>query len=164
MKLDELMEAKKAGTYAGFRYDKDGVKLISKYAKDNDVPKPLEPEKMHTTLLYSRKHCPDYEPAGKLDDPYTAKVGELDVWKTKSGKKALVVELDCPDMVKRHKELMKEHGATHDFDEYKVHITLSYDIGDLDVDKLPDIRDTIKEIAAVEEYGEDLKLDWADGE
>jgi 2'-5' RNA ligase len=162
MKLEEIMEKKNEpkGTYAGYRYDQDGVKLISKYAKDNDIPEPLDPKKMHTTLLYSKKRCPDYEPLGKLETPLTAKLNELEVWKTQAGKNALVVNMTCAGMTKRHKTLMKEHDAQYDFDEYKVHITLSYDVGDLDVDKLPDIRDTIKEIDAIEEYGEDIKAEW----
>lgn len=155
------MEKKEpAGTYAGYRYDKDGVALLSKYAKDTELPNPLDPAKTHTTLLYSKKHCPDYEPLGKLDPPIKCEIGKLEVWPTQSKKNALVVTLNAPDMNKRHKTLMDEHDATYDFDEYKPHITLSYDIGDLDVDKLPDIRDTIKEIDAVEEYGEDLQDEW----
>lgn len=162
MRLQELMEKKTPdGTYAGVRYDKDGVKLLSKYAEENDIPNPLDPNKVHTTLLYSRKYCPDYEPAGKLDPPLKAKFDEMEVWPTQDKKNALVVTLDAPELVKRHKTLMKELDATYDFDEYKPHITLSYDVGVLDVDKLPDIRDTIKEIDIVEEYGEDLVTDWA---
>lgn len=154
------MEKKEAGTYAGYKYDKDGVALLSKYAKDNNLPNPLDPEKVHTTLLYSRKPCPDYEALGQLDKPIKCKVGKMEVWPTQSKKNALVVKLDAPEMNKRHKELMDEHEATYDFDEYKPHITLSYDIGDLDIAELPDIRDTIKEIDAVEEYQEELQDEW----
>jgi len=161
MRLTELMEKKEpAGTYAGYHYDKDGVALLSKYAKDAKLPNPLDPAKTHTTLLYSKKPCPNYEPLGKLESPIKCKINKMEVWPTQSKKNALVVTLTAPDMCKRHKELMDEHGATYDFDEYKPHITLSYDIGDLDVDKLPEIKDTVKEIDAVEEYGEDIKDEW----
>lgn len=161
MRLQELMEKKnEPGTYAGYKYDKDGVALLSKYAKDNELPNPLDPDKTHTTLLYSRKPCPDYKPLGKLDPPIKCKIKEMEVWPTQSKKNALVVTLDAPDMCKRHKTLMDEHEATYDFDEYKPHITLSYDIGDLDVDKLPQIRDTVEEIDAVEEYHEELQDEW----
>jgi len=161
MKLEEIMEkTKEPGTYAGYRYNKDDVKLISKYANDAGIPHPLNPNKMHTTLLYSKKPCPDYEPLGKLEPPIEAKLGKFDVWKTQDGKNALVLNLIAPKMVKRHKDLMKEHGASYDYDEYKPHITVSYDVGDLDLKDLPDIADTIDKLRAVEEYGEDLVMDW----
>jgi 2'-5' RNA ligase len=56
---------------------------------------------------------------------------------------------------------MKKHDATYDFPEYKPHITLSYDIGDLDEKNLPDIGKYVDEIGIDEEYGEDLDLNWA---
>ena len=48
---------------------------------------------------------------------------------------------------------MKEHGATYDYDEYKPHITLSYDVDDLDPDQLPSFD---KDIIITEETGSDL--------
>jgi hypothetical protein len=54
---------------------------------------------------------------------------------------------------------MKLHKAEYDFDEYKCHITLSYDIGDFDYKKL-NPKDFVKSIEVVKEYQEDLNLDW----
>jgi len=53
-------------------------------------------------------------------------------------------------------ELKKEHGATHDFDSFKPHVTLSYNIGDLDISTLNP--SDIGDINIVSEFGEDLDL------
>jgi hypothetical protein len=71
------------------------------------------------------------------------------------------MKFKCEELNARHKELMDEHDATYDFPEYKTHVTLSYDIGDMDETKLPDVIKTIGEMKIVKEYGEDLDLDWA---
>lgn len=162
MKMSELFEEKKQGTYAGVKFDTETNKALHKYMSDNDIPTSVRPDKLHSTLLYSRKHLPNYEPQGKIDPPWIGKPKKFDVWPSKdSGTDCLVLEYDCPELVKRHKELMKEHDATYDFPDFKPHVTLSYDIGDLDVSALPDIKKAIPELKIVEEYKEDLDLNWA---
>ena len=47
-------------------------------------------------------------------------------------------------------------GATYDFDEYKPHITLSYDVGVLE---FPDNEYTLD--LGFNEYKEDLEEDWS---
>lgn len=168
MKLFEIiMETEHKGTYAGVRFDDNTKRAISKYIKDNDIPNPVSADKLHTTLLYSRKHLPNYKPLGQLKRALVGHPTEFDVWESK-GKlrdeattRCLVLEFKCPNLVERHKHLMDEHQATYDFPEYKTHITLSYDIGDLDIDDLPDIKKTLDSITIVEEYSEELDLQWA---
>lgn len=166
MKLQTLLEEDhKKGTYAGVRYDKATTDAIAKYIKENNIPNAIKPDKIHTTLLYSRKHCPNYIPGGMYKTPIIAKPKDFVVWQTSptSGPKTrcLVLKLESPELVKRHNELMKEHEASYDYDEYQPHVTLSYDIGDIEIDDLPDIRSTLKQLSVVEEYGEELDLDWA---
>lgn len=159
-----LVEAKdKKGTYAGVRFSTATVNNIQKYIENNKIPNPVGSTKMHTTLLYSRKHCPDYEPAGDLDPPMIGKPTKFAIWPSQPDENGnpnncLVLEYKCPDLVKRHKELMKEHDAEYDWDEYKTHVTFSYNVKDLDIKDLPTFEDDL-EIA--NEYGEDLNLDWA---
>lgn len=164
MRIVELVEKKdnydkrESGTYAGYKYDKDDVKKLRQWAKDKGIPNRIPSNNIHTTLLYSKKKCPDYEPLGSLKNPIVAKLGKPEVWDDhNNGTKALVIKLDAPDMVKRHKELMKQHDATYDYPTYKPHISLSYDVGeDFDLDKLSDMQDNVKELKAVEEYGGDI--------
>lgn len=165
MKLIDLFEEKeKTGTYAGVRFDADTKQRIKTFIKDNKIPNPIPTDKIHTTLLYSRKRLPEYEAAGKLDPPLVGKPLKFDVWLSQPDDdgektKCLVLQYECTDLIKRHKKLMKEHGGTFDFDEYKPHVTFSYDIGDFDI-KLLDPK-KIGDLKLVTEYQEDLNFDWA---
>jgi hypothetical protein len=59
----------------------------------------------------------------------------------------------------RHKNL-RMIGATHDFNTYQPHITLSYDVGeDFDVNLLPIYNGPLEFDV---EYIEPLQLDWSD--
>jgi len=163
--IDLISEDKKEnkGSYAAIRFNKDTIDGIKKYIKENDIPNHTKFDKMHTTLLYSRKYLPEYKPAGKLDKPMIGKGKGFEVWDSQPDNdghvaKCLVMCYDCPELVKRHEELMEEHGATYDFDDYKPHITFSYDVADMKHKDLPKFDGKIE---IVEEYGEDLNLDWA---
>lgn len=166
MKLRELMEAMSKGTYAGVYFDEDTKAAVKQYIEYNNIPKPVNVDKLHTTLLFSRKYLPDYEPDGIYNNPLVGTPTELVVWETqrdedKEPTNCLVLKYDCAKLVDRHKSLMKEHEATFDYPEFTPHITLSYDIGDMEIGDMSDITDVIKHIIIVEEYSEDLKLDWA---
>jgi len=163
MKLDEIIVEKKEpdGTYAGVHFSKETVQAVKDYCNQNKIPNPVRSSKVHTTLLYSRKYLPDYKAAGKYDKPMIGKPTEFDIWPSKGDdpKNCLVLEYDCAELVKRHEKLMKEFEATYDFDEYKTHITFSYDVGDIKVKDLPKFEGKIE---IVEEYQQDLDLNWAD--
>lgn len=162
------MEESKKGTYVGVHFDSDTVKRIKEFAVDNKIP--LQSHKLHTTVLYSLKYLPNCKPLGKLNTPLIGKPKKFSVQKTsfpgdqdqpfnKVGKieNSLVLQYDSPELVARNKELKKEHGATHHFDPYKPHITLSYDVGDIDMSKLDP--KNIGNINIVLEYGKDLDFD-----
>lgn len=158
----QLMEEMK-GTYAGVRLDKKSNNLIETYMKEHDVPNRVPTDKLHITLLYSRKYLPNYKPS-QTSYPMSAKTVGFHMWKTQSlehkdSKNCLVLEINAPKLIKRHKELMDEHEATFDYPEYKTHITLSYDIGDFDISDLPKMHNLL---TIEKEYKEDLDLNWAD--
>ena len=164
MKSSEFItEAKLKGTYAGVRFGDDTKDAVNEYITKNNIPNSTPTDKLHCTLLYSRKYCPDYEPQGKLDPVLVGSPGKFQVWEGQpdsNGHKpnCLIMEFDCAKLTARHNDLMEEHNATYDFDEYKTHITFSYDIGDMDIKELPSFTGPIN---IVEEYGEDLDIDWA---
>lgn len=167
MKLRQLFEQKnQKGTYAGLRFDDESVDNIIAFINEHKVPNPVPRDKFHVTLLYSRKHLPNYKAAGKIDPPWVATPSELVVWQTKPTEhtpkpaNCLVLKLECVPCLKRHDDLMTEHNATFDYDEYQPHVTLSYDIGKFDADKLPNPK-SIGKLHINNEYQEELNLNWA---
>ena len=167
MRLREVMENKQpSGTYAAVHFDEQTVDKLQQFIKDNNIPNAIAPSKMHCTLLYSRKHLPDYKAPGTMDPPLDGVPTELEKWPSQpdsEGKVSmcLVLKFDCPKLVERHKMLMHVHGAEFDFDDYTPHVTLSYDVAGMKVKDLSNIKETVDNIKIVQEYGDDLNLDWA---
>jgi len=170
MLLSEVSTKKSLrGTYAGVRFDKETKDVILSFIKKHKIPNPVPVEKLHSTILYSRKHLPKYKPKGELKNPLEGTPLELVVWKTSPKNEGdpqancLVLKYSCKELEKRHKYLMDKHDAEYDYDEYIPHVTLSYDIGEMDIKKLQklDLDKEIPTINAVHEYMEELDLDWA---
>lgn len=157
---DILGEQQERGTYAGVRFSKETKERLRQYGKDNNIPCMLKPEYMHSTLLFSRKYLPEYRAQGEIDPPYKGTPKSLELWPTRDEKNCLVLRYDCQDLVDRHHELMDKHQAMYDFDQFIPHVSLSYDVGNIDVNKLPPMTDYVDELEIVEEYKDDLDLDW----
>lgn len=166
MKIVELIETESTqqstGTYVGVKLDDSSLDSLVEFAKSNDIPNPLKRSDFHSTVVYSRKHLPDFDPVGNIDEPWIATPKGFDVWESKPNAYkdestfCLVMEIDCPDMVKRHDHAREDHGATYDFDEYKPHITISYDVGkDFDKSNLEWSGEPLK---ISNEYSEELNL------
>lgn len=160
MKLTEITEGKmQKGTYAGVHFSKKTQKSLEQYCKANEIPNSVPREKFHTTLLYSRKHLPDYKAQGTFETPLIGKPMKFEIWKSQEGNNCLVLTFKCKALEDRHHELMDLHKATYDFPTYKTHVTLSYDVGDFDLNKL-DVNG-IGDLEIAEEYQENLNLNWA---
>lgn len=154
MKLKELKVP--LGTYAALKVLDPGNEQLEQYIKSNAIPNPLAKHKRHVTLLYSRKYLPGFVPEPDLK--WIARPIHFDVFESRSKDKitrCLVLKLSAPGLEARFRKLMSEHDATYDFPTYTPHITLSYDIGGMDIGALPPIQ---QEIILGAEYSEDLDL------
>lgn len=165
MKLQEVAEQPKKGTYSAVKFDDQTINKIKAYVDENNIPNALDPEKYHTTVTYSRKFLPDLKPVDPIDPPWIGTPEQLEVWKSQPDENGetsncLVLKYKCDQLTDRHNQIMDDHGATYDFPDYKAHITLSYDIGDMDHSQLPDVKD-IGDIVINKEYVDELNLNWS---
>ncbi len=148
-----LLEQKSKGTYAATLPSNDDKKILELFTARHKL---TSDEPLHCTLLYSRKHLPNYKP--DPDIKHEAKVERFEVWpKKNSDDKYLVLILSSDSLQDRYKSLSNDHGATSDYDEYKPHITLACEARDFDVNDY-DITELPKTIALTNEYKEDLDL------
>lgn len=113
-----------SGTYVCANFNDETLDKLEEIQRSLRLLNPTPREKMHTTICYSRVYVP-YMPF--TGEELVSDINHLEVWDTKSGK-TLVLVMQSEILRERHKyaEIL---GATYDFDEYKPHITLSYDIG-----------------------------------
>lgn len=158
MRYSDLFEKQEPGTYVGVRFSQDTIDDLVDFQKAHDIPKPLASDKFHTTLVYSRKKIEWDAQDDIADEDVTAKGWHIFETRSEPPTRCLVLLLDSEYLQDRfnHAQCL---GATHDFPDYKPHITLSYDVGDdFDVDALPK---PDFEIVMSEEYAEPLHSNWS---
>lgn len=153
------------GSYAGVKLATETKKLLHEYMGLANLPNVVRPDQLHSTLLYSRKYLPEYKAYGEIKPAWQGHILGLDVFdsRSKDGKiaRCLVIKYDCKELSDRHQYLMDTHKAEYDFPDYQPHITISYDIGLIDLTSLPPIEVCVNTIQIVEEYGRDLQIDSA---
>lgn len=163
--LYEGPERRRPGTYAGVRFDPDTIERLQELQSDLGIPEPLGADDFHSTLLYSRRFCPNYKALGELTPVATSDETDftLEIWPSNSGEKnVLVLKYTCEWLQNRHDELMAEHNATWDFPDYIPHITLSYNVGEWTPDDYTVSLGRDKPIVIVKEYQEVLDLEWSE--
>lgn len=157
--LNRLFEAPEDGTFVGYHLYAQDAQRLQQFALDNGIPNPEPADKMHVTVLFSRNPVPNIKPWGMLKKAMYAMPVEARIF-GEGDEKALVIVLDAPDVVKRHKQLMQMHKeATHDHADFIPHVTLSYNAGDFDPTTL-DVS-SIGMITLVEEYTNDIDPGWS---
>jgi hypothetical protein len=152
------MELKNKGTYVGLRVLPPSNTWIYKWVRDYlpNVPnkKVVFDRRLHTTVIYSRKHAPEL----KVDPSviHQASFVGYEIFGENENERILVAKLNAPTVVARHLQLMAEYGFTYDFPVFVPHISLCYDFTGTTED-IPPINFPIQ---LGQEYTEDLDLDW----
>lgn len=123
MHINELNGATGPGTYAKL-VPTETTKTRIAAVLDQLCIDATKPDKLHTTVIYSRVHCP-YAATMKPMVPITATAKGFALFGNDPESKCLVLLLDCPEAEFLH-GMCRLHGATHDYDKYEPHITLSY--------------------------------------
>lgn len=158
----KITDLGKDGTYIAVSFTKESADKLQALSKSLEVENIVAKDKYHVTVVYSRKPFTDFTINGKLKKPWLVAPTELEIFETQSGSRALVLRLDAPKLVQRHEYFAREHGATYDFDEYKTHVTLSYDVGsDWEIPEDFEVTKMFKTLSIDEEYYEPLDNDWA---
>lgn len=158
MKLLELFNTKKKssviGTYAALLLTDTAKSALDDFCIRYAVPNKCQD--YHTTIMYSRKHHPDFEPQSSAIHHGTPLCFAI-FTDRRTNKNCLVLKYRSVSIEKRHYNLKNIYGATWDFDTFEPHVTLSYDIEDFDISVL-DIKNLkLRLIEFSNEYSEPLE-------
>lgn len=134
------------GSYMGIKFNIKTQQEIKNWCNEFKISNPVSGNNLHTTIMYSRKYVDVKSTKYMLSiDPKTY---SLDIF----GNNILVLKYKSLFLKNKWKDLIKL-GATYDFDEYKIHMTLSYKFyGDIKKLKIPTFP-----LILEEEYVEELK-------
>ena len=155
MRLYEIKDTK--GSYAAVKFDSTTTESLKAYQYDNNIPNPLPSDEFHSTVMFSKKYIPTFVPLGKLSD-WEGTFTEFDIFPSDDDN-ALVLKYDCHELSERFDKIISKYGATWDHSSFTPHITLSYNVDDLDINQLPKYNGPI---ILINEYSNDLDLGWAD--
>jgi hypothetical protein len=146
----------KVPLYVGVRFDGPSMDEIMKLTKN--VPNRTSRGELHVTVAYSKAPI-SYTAIGEMK-PVEVTAKHYSFFTSQNGETVLVLELSSDVLSAKHHWLRDELGASYDFEEYKPHVTLSYDVGEnFDLDSLPPV-DKIPTLYVVQEYAQKLDLDW----
>ena len=105
---------------------------IVAWAKDAGFKTTLLPEDMHITVVFSKTPL-DPDVCGTNTDSPKIVGGKREIAQFNKG--AVVLQVQSIALQKRWQEF-RDAGASWDWDEYKPHITITYDAGEVDVSKV----------------------------
>lgn len=94
------------------------------WAKSQGFEKITEPADLHVTVLYSKGEV-DWAQFELETDKLTVKGGKRKV-EPLGDEGAVVLKFDTQHLQDRHDHFV-DGGATHDYDSYKPHVTITYD-------------------------------------
>lgn len=157
--INRLYEDTEDGTFVGLKLYSQDAQRLHQFALDNEIPNPEPVDRLHVTVLFSKTVVPDIKPWGLLKKGMFGMPKEARIF-GEGDEKALVIVLDAPDIVKRHKQLLSMYKeAEHSHDEFIPHVTLSYNAGDFDPQTLD--LSSLGMITLVEEYTNDIDSGWS---
>lgn len=140
------------GTYVGVKFTDISLDTLDSMKLGLGLQNPLDRSKQHITLLYSRN------PVVIVPKNYTASVKPVRVesWENSEGGYYVVVVFESKELVDRHDHFINM-GGTHDYPDYHVHTTLSYNEPNKIYLDLSDLNITME---VDSEYVQELDLDW----
>lgn len=120
----------KDGTYVSLEMCKESKELLDNFVAMNlGLDERVNADTYHITVIYSRTPVPSAEALLHMNTslPVEAQPVGYEVFPTKDDGKCLVMRVICPYATRINSQLTRE-GATSDYDEYKAHITIAYNI------------------------------------
>lgn len=118
----------KDGTYVSMDLCDDDRQLLDNFVEMNlGLTERVDASTYHITIIYSRTPVPSAEQYKGSVGADHAKCTGYEVFPTKNDGKCLVMRLEYPFANLLNKQLTAE-GATSDYDTYKPHMTIAYDI------------------------------------
>lgn len=116
----------------GVRFSEKTLDDIEEFVRINKIPNPVPRDDLHSTIVYSRNPLTGFYAKERIDPVWSGYSHECGPWPMNHmtpPTSGFVIKYQCQDLLKRFMFLTTICGATHDYDNFFPHITISYDTG-----------------------------------
>lgn len=158
MKIRELVteQKKSKGIFIGVRFSKDSKDQIMSLIEELGIENPIPKDDLHCTVIYTKTPIPELlDMDNELSPHIFATVNKFELFKSEEGNDCLVLLLTSKELTAYHNQIIKDYNAKYTFDEYKPHITLSYNCTDKELVNV-DPTKYIKNVEIISEYSKEL--------
>ena len=139
--------------YVALKVLPESANKIVEFVQGLGIRGVIDPNKLHMTVMYDKSNPEtEYEPSTNTYSASIKSIGRLG----DGDYAAIVMHMECPEIVKRHEEL-KNAGFTHSFPDFTPHISLKYGFTDSDYNIISKSIEDLKSIGNIrlgEEYSE----------
>jgi 2'-5' RNA ligase len=108
------------GVYGSYKLTQDSANKLAEWMKENEVVEPVEIDNIHITTTYSKT-----DPIQDIIPSQNTIILDHKEFSIATYGRALVIEVESKELEDIHNTAIKA-GATYEYDEYKPHITISY--------------------------------------
>jgi hypothetical protein len=112
------------GTYANVKLSDTSKRDLVKFLESRGIEHD-DPDGFHCTIIYSKTPCPDCKHY-IFDLPIHAEFKSWELFTTRDGGKCLVMKIASPEIERMHHDIRQVYGASHDYPEFKPHVTICY--------------------------------------
>ena len=137
----------------------ENAEEIAEWAKSQGFEETVRPGEMHVTVLYSKQAVDPASLGGPQSESITISGGERSV-EPLGDEGAVVLKIQSEELQARHSACVSA-GASHDYESYLPHLTLSYKAEGVDLQSIEPFTGDI--VLGPEEF-EDLDRDWSPDE
>lgn len=143
------------GIFVGLKVSKEDLDMIKKFQEHINLSHPIKEEDIHCTLFSSNEDC-NYVVE---DNNFPIRVTDLKLGKikTQSGVDCLALFFESMELQDKYNSIKEKYNITSLYPTLLLHITLSYDCGEIDINNI-DLNAHIPKIDMISEYVETLKF------
>lgn len=143
------------GLFIGLQLAENDLKNIETFQQAIKLPNPVKLDEIHCTLFSTTDN---FEYVSSLDLPIEIKQLTLGKIKTQTGIDCLVLYFNSQELLEYHDFIKDKYQVRPFYPKFIAHITLSYDCGDLDLNKV-DLSKYIEKVTLIKEYSQELKFE-----
>ena len=127
--------------------------FLADWANDVGFGKVLHPSKMHVTNMFS-KTAVEWDQFTPLDNKLSVRGGVRTLEQFDGG--AVVMKFEVAALQDRFDEFLAG-GCSYDYPEYKAHVTITYEVGDVNISTIEPFKGVL--LFGPEEF-EEVNLNW----